>query len=56
MKPQRHDYDSVALVYVRCLCGWEHRIEVLKGKTDEDLAIETGQAFEGHKKSKAKET
>lgn len=47
---RKHDVadNGVALAYIRCTCGWENRIEYLKGKTDEDLARETGQAFIEH--------
>lgn len=52
MGKQEHEIVSVALAYARCSCGWVHRQETLRGKTDEDLAIETGQAFVEHKKAK----
>jgi hypothetical protein len=44
-----HELASIALAYARCKCGWFHRAENLKGETDEDLAIETGYAFERHR-------
>ena len=50
MPGQLHEIESIALAYVRCACGWEHRLEKLKGKTDEDLSIITGGAFEKHKR------
>lgn len=43
-----HILAAIALAYARCKCGWSYRIENLKGKTDEDLAIETGSAFNNH--------
>lgn len=45
-----HEVESIALGYVRCTCkNFEFRIENYKGKTEEDMAIETGYAFERHK-------
>ncbi len=51
MGPKRlkHEVAGAALAYIRCICGWEWRNEILKGKTDEGLALEAGQAFIEHK-------
>ena len=47
-----HEVAAAALAYIRCSCGWEHRIERLRGKTDEDLAIECGLVFDEHKEKR----
>lgn len=54
---ERHEVAMAALACIRCTCGWESKIEKLRSasgswKSDEDLCIESGQAFERHKKSK----
>lgn len=50
-----HEVESVALAYIRCSCGWEYRKQSsLKGKTDEELALETGLIFTEHKRLKDK--
>ncbi len=49
-----HEAAAAALAYIRCSCGWEHRIEKLRGKSDEDLAIECGLAFDRHKEKMEK--
>lgn len=56
---EKHEVVMAALACIRCSCGWESKIEFLRDlsgrwKTDEDLCIESGQAFENHKKSKEK--
>lgn len=53
-KRVEHELKSIALARAKCSCGWTYKVEKLKGKTDEDLAIETGTAFTSHKKSKEK--
>lgn len=53
-KRVKHEIVAVALIYARCSCGWEFRIEKLKGKSDEDLALETGYAYTSHQASKEK--
>lgn len=45
-----HGIVMSALAIIRCRCGWHYRIEHLRGKTDEDLLIETMTAFDKHKK------
>ena len=49
-KINKHELESIALAYCRCSCKWEFRLEKIKDKTDEELAIETGYAWEEHKK------
>lgn len=49
---EKHEVEMAALACIRCTCGWFNKITRLKGKTDEDLAIESGQAFTAHKKKK----
>lgn len=51
-KKEDHQVVSAALAYIRCSCGWEHRIDVLRKKSDEDLALESGAAFVAHKDGK----
>lgn len=48
MRKVKHEIVAVALAYARCSCGWEVRIEKMRGKSDEDLAIETGEKFVEH--------
>lgn len=48
---KKHEIVAVALAYARCSCGWEHRLDKLRGKADEDLAIEVGQAFVDHQQN-----
>ncbi len=48
-KKGQHVVMAAALAYIRCSCGWENKIEKLKGKTDEDLSLESGMAFTRHK-------
>jgi hypothetical protein len=51
-KRRKHEIVAAALAYARCSCGWEYRnFGGTKGKSDEDLAIETGQAFVDHQTS-----
>ena len=52
-KRDEHVIVMAALAAVRCRCGWHHRIEALRNKSDEDLVIESMGAFEKHKKRKA---
>lgn len=47
-----HVIVMAALAYIRCECGWQFKLEHLRGKTDEDLMIETMGTFEKHKKRK----
>ena len=47
-KKKRHELAAIALIYARCECGWFYRAEKLRGKSDEDLAVETGFAFTEH--------
>lgn len=49
-----HEVEAAALAYIRCSCGWVNRIELLRGKSDEDLALESGAAFVAHKDKKSK--
>ena len=53
MSPKEvHTLEAIALIYARCSCGWVYRIDDdLRGRTDEDLAIETGAAWESHRGS-----
>lgn len=51
MAGQIHEIERIALAYVKCVCGWHFRLEELRGKTDEDLALETGGRFEKHKRN-----
>lgn len=48
----KHEVEMAALACIRCSCGWQHKIDMLKGKTDSDLALECGLAFTRHKKAK----
>lgn len=36
----KHEIDRIALAYVHCSCGWAFRQFDIKGKSDEDLAVE----------------
>lgn len=49
----QHVIVMAALIYIRCECKWEFRLEHLRGKTDEDLMIETMTAFEKHRNRKS---
>lgn len=50
--PEKHQVEMAALACIRCSCGWNYRVEVLRGKTDSDLALECGLEFTRHQKSK----
>lgn len=49
---EKHEVEMAALANIRCVCGWYNKIEKLKGKTDEDLYLESQNAFLAHKKRK----
>lgn len=49
-----HEVESIALVYIRCICGWYHRLENLKGKTDEELSMEVLKEFHDHRSKKSR--
>lgn len=51
-----HVIVMAALAAVRCRCGWHHRVEHLRGKSDEDLMSETIAAFDKHRKRKDAKT
>lgn len=44
----RHTKTNAGLIGWRCTCGASHRIEVLRGKTDDDLEIEREKSFKTH--------
>lgn len=49
-----HVVVMAAIAYIRCRCGWEHRLQYLKGFTDEDLTFQTIAAFQKHSERKDK--
>lgn len=46
----KHVIVSRALIVIRCLCGWFHRIECLRGKSDLDLSNELEEVFLEHER------
>lgn len=49
-----HVIVMAALAAIRCRCGWHHQIEMLKGKTDEDLVNECLEEFQKHREKKGR--
>lgn len=49
--PKEHQVAMAALARIRCTCGWVFENHFLRGKTDEDLALECGSEFIRHKES-----
>lgn len=44
----RHAISMRALIVIRCACGWFHRIEQIRGKSDYELSNEIEGVFLEH--------
>lgn len=51
----RHVIAMKALAVIRCSCGWFHRIEALRGKSDWELSNEVEEVYLEHARKMERE-